>query len=124
MTWQEIIDFCLTFPAAYEDYPFDHIDTSGRWTLMRHRTNKKSFAQIYERGGKLCVNLKCNPLEADFLRQMFADVTPGYHTNKTHWNTVTLGGDVSDAELMRMIEQSYDLIKPKRKPKGAVSEAD
>jgi predicted DNA-binding protein (MmcQ/YjbR family) len=25
MTRQEIIDYCLTFPAAYEDYPFDEV---------------------------------------------------------------------------------------------------
>ena len=68
---------------------------------------------IYERLGKLSVNLKCDPFEADFLRQAFEDVTPGWHMNKTHWNTVTLGGDVPEDELKRMIEQSYDLIKPK-----------
>jgi len=113
MTRQAIIDFCLTLPATYEDYPFASIADIGIWTVMRHRTNKKSFAYIYERHGKLCVNLKCDPLEADFLCQMFTDVTPGYHMNKTHWNTVTIGGDVPDTELMRMIEQSYDLIKPK-----------
>ena len=28
--------------------------------------NTKSFALIYERNGKLCVNLECDPLEADF----------------------------------------------------------
>jgi predicted DNA-binding protein (MmcQ/YjbR family) len=33
--------------------------------------------------------------------------------NKTHWNMVTLDGDVPDDELKRMIERSYDLIKPK-----------
>ena len=33
--------------------------------------------------------------------------------NKTHWNTVTLGGDVLDDELKRQIGRSYDLIKPK-----------
>jgi len=48
-TRQEIIDFCLTFPAAYEDYPF-------------------------------------------------ADIK-----------------DILDDELKRMIEQSYNLIKPKGK---------
>jgi len=52
-------------------------------------------------------------MEADFLRQAFIDVTPGYHMNKTHWNTVYIGGDVPDNELRRMIEKSYDLIKPK-----------
>jgi predicted DNA-binding protein (MmcQ/YjbR family) len=33
--------------------------------------------------------------------------------SKTHWNTVTLGGDVPEDELKRMIESSYELIKPK-----------
>lgn len=113
MTRQDIIDYCLIFPATYEDYPFDDIADPGAWTVMRHRANKKSFTLIYERNGKLCVNLKCNPLEADFLRQAFAGVTPGYHMNKEHWNTVVVGSDVTDEELKRQIWNSYDLIKPK-----------
>ncbi len=113
MTKQELINFCLTFPSAYEDYPFDDIVDAGAWTVMRHRANKKGFAHIYKRNGKLCINLKCDPLEADFLRQLFVDVTPAYHMNKMHWNTVTLGGDVSNQELRRMIGRSYDLVKPK-----------
>jgi len=62
---------------------------------------------------KLCVNLKCDPFEANFLRQAFEDVIPGWHMNKTHWNTVKLGGDVPEEELKRQIGKSYDLIKPK-----------
>ncbi|MDR1704906.1 MAG: MmcQ/YjbR family DNA-binding protein [Clostridiales bacterium] len=117
MTRRELIDFCLTFPAAYEDYPFDDLADIGAWTVMRYRANRKGFAHIYERNGGLCINLKCDPFEADFLRQVFADVMPAYHMNKRHWITVTLGGDVPDDELGRMIERSYDLIKPKgRKP--------
>ena len=124
MTRKDLIDFCLTFPAAYEDYPFDDVADDGAWTVMRHRTNKKSFALIYQRHGKLCVNLKCEPLEADFLRKVFADVTPAYHMNKVHWNTVTLGGDVPDEKLKRMIGRSYDLIKPKvRKARSVTSSA-
>jgi predicted DNA-binding protein (MmcQ/YjbR family) len=113
MTRQELIDFCLTFPLAYEDYPFDNITAPGAWTVMRHKTNKKSFALIYQWNGKLSVNLKCDPLDADFLRQMFTDITPAYHMNKVHWNTITFGGDVSEKEIKRQIANSYDLIKPK-----------
>ena len=118
MTRQEIIDYCLTLPATYEDYPFDKITDPGKWTVMRHKTNKKSFAMIYERHGKLCVNLKCDPFEADFLRQMYVDLSPGYHMNKTHWNTITLGGDVPDDALRFMVEQSYGLIRPKERTKN------
>ena len=117
MTRQELIDLCLTFPAAFEDYPFDSIADAGAWAVMRHRTNKKSFALIYERNNKLCVNLKCDPFEADFLRQVFEDVLPAYHMNKVHWNTILIGGDVPHDELKRMIKQSYDLTaykKPRR----------
>ncbi|HWP79290.1 MAG TPA: MmcQ/YjbR family DNA-binding protein [Candidatus Acidoferrum sp.] len=115
MTRQALIRHCLTFPAAYEDYPFDDAADAGAWTVMRHGANKKSFALIYERGGHLCVNLKCEPFEADFLRRAYRGVTPAYHMNKVHWNTVTVGSDVPEDELLRQIARSYDLIKPKVK---------
>lgn len=113
MTRRELIEYCLAFPLAYEDYPFDNIADAGAWTVMRHKANKKSFALIYERNSKLCVNLKCDPFEADFLRQAFEGVKPAYHMNKTHWNTVVVGSNVPEEELFRQIEKSYDLIKPK-----------
>lgn len=113
MTRRELIDCCLSLPLVYEDYPFDDVIDESAWTAMRHRTNKKCFAFITTRNGRLMVNLKCNPMEADFLRNSFTDVTPGYHMNKTHWNTVYVGGDVPENELLQMIERSYDLIKPK-----------
>lgn len=113
MTRKEIIDYCLTFPSAYEDYPFSDIKDIGIWTVMRHGSNKKTFAQIYERHGRLCVNLKCEPFEADFLRQSFKDISPAYHMNKAHWNGILIDGDVSSEEIKRQIGNSYDLIKPK-----------
>lgn len=117
MTRRELIDLCLTFSDAYEDYPFDDFpDDPAAWTVMRHVSNKKSFALIYDRGG-LQINLKCEPLRADLLRQLYEGVTPAYHMNKMHWNTVVPGSDVGADELYGMIEHSYDLTAPKRKAK-------
>jgi predicted DNA-binding protein (MmcQ/YjbR family) len=121
MTRRELIDFSLTFPSAYEDYPFDEVADDAAWTVMRHRGNKKSFAFIFERHGRLCVNLKCEPLEADLLRRVYADVSPAYHMNKIHWNTVSLGGDVPEDDLKRMVEHSYDLVKPKLRKRARSS---
>lgn len=114
MTRRALIDYCLTYPDAYEDYPFDDPKSAGAWTVMRHRLNKKGFAFIYEREG-LCVNLKCEPLRADFLRQLYTGVTPAYHMNKEHWNTVHLDAEMPEDDLYDMIEHSYRLTMPKVK---------
>jgi len=113
MTRDELIEYCLAFPSAYEDYPFDKIADDNAWAVIRHKANKKSFALIYTRNGNLCVNLKCEPSEAVFLRQVYADLTAAYHMNKDHWNTIKVGGDIPDNEIQDMIRRSYDLIKPK-----------
>ena len=108
MTKRELIDYCLTYPAVYEDYPFD--ETTA---LVRHSGNKKMFALVDFLNGRLHITLKCNPIKADFLRQIFESVVPGYHMNKEHWNTVYIDGDVPESELNEMIQHSYDLTKPK-----------
>jgi predicted DNA-binding protein (MmcQ/YjbR family) len=107
MTKQELIDYCLTFPDAYEDYPFDEA-----WTAMRHLSNAKTFAFIYIRNDKLCLNLKCDPMRSDFLRSVYTCVQPAYHMNKEHWNTVVADGDVPPDELFALIQHSYELTKP------------
>jgi predicted DNA-binding protein (MmcQ/YjbR family) len=113
MTRQMLIDYCLTFPLSYEDYPFDVVADENATTVIRHKSNKKSFALIMRHRGELYLNLKCEPFEADFLRQTFDGVIPGYHMNKEHWNTIIIGSDVPDEEIYRQIEHSYDLITPK-----------
>jgi predicted DNA-binding protein (MmcQ/YjbR family) len=104
-TRAELITYCLTYPEAYEDYPFrDH-----QWTVIRHRKNKKVFAWIYERDGKVCINLKCDPEWVEFWRNAFSGVLPGYHLNKKYWNTILLDGSVPDEDIRRMIGESFDL---------------
>ncbi|MEG0020600.1 MAG: MmcQ/YjbR family DNA-binding protein [Oscillospiraceae bacterium] len=110
MTRTELIEHCLSYLGTVEDYPFEDKNS----TIIRHSRNRKWFALIFEMGGKLCINLKCEPMEADFLRSVYKDVAPGWHMNKAHWNTVSLGGDVPEKELFSMIEESYNLTKPKK----------
>jgi predicted DNA-binding protein (MmcQ/YjbR family) len=44
------------------------------------------------------------------LRHEYDAVTPGYHLNKDHWNTVALNGSVPDRELRKMIAHSYEQV--------------
>jgi predicted DNA-binding protein (MmcQ/YjbR family) len=54
--------------------------------------------------------VKCDPEKAISLREEYEEVQPGYHMNKTHWNTVYMNGRVSETRLKEMIDHSYDLI--------------
>ena len=56
-----------------------------------------------------------NVLAQLFLRDMFDAVRPGYHMNKTHWNTVILDGSIPPGEIERMIDRSYGLVVRKLK---------
>ncbi len=58
----------------------------------------------------LRVSVKCEPRLAEALRAAHPEVTPGYHLNKVHWNTVTIGGGLPDGAIRDMIEDSYDLV--------------
>ena len=114
MTKQELIEYGLTIPGAAADAPFD--DES---VVLRCRANRKWFALLLQVQGECCVNLKCDPMRADFYRRLYRDVTPGWHMNKTHWNTVRLGGDVPDEELQNMLLHSYDLVRPRGTKRAA-----
>tara|TARA_R110000737_G_scaffold283070_2_gene289711 strand:- start:2067 stop:2459 length:393 start_codon:yes stop_codon:yes gene_type:complete len=71
--------------------------------------------------GHYCINLKCDPVEAVMLRDIFAAVIPGYHMNKSQWNTVILDGSIPQGEIERMIDNSYMLVVSKMTKKDQQS---
>jgi len=56
------------------------------------------------------VNLKCDPELAIQLREKYQGVSPGYHMNKKHWNTVCVNKDINDIQLKTWIDYSYTLV--------------
>lgn len=104
---QEILDYGMTFPDVYIDTPF----RDDNWVLLRCRKNRHAFAWTYERNGHIWVNVKVDPQWRDFWRNAYASVVPAYHQNKEHWNSIILDGTIPDAEIRRMIAESYDLVK-------------
>jgi predicted DNA-binding protein (MmcQ/YjbR family) len=70
----------------------------------------KLFALTDVEALPLTVNLKCDPDLAVELRERYPAVQPGYHMNKTHWNTVELDGSLTDDEVKQMIDHSYELV--------------
>ena len=110
LTRKEAIAACMTLPDAYEDYPFGD-DT---WTVMRHQTNRKMFAAIYERQGRIWINVKAEPNWGDFWKTVYPAVVPAYHMNKLHWISIILDGSMTDQDIFHLIDDSYRLTLPKK----------
>ena len=101
-SFEQCRDYCLMQLQSVEDFPFGP-------DIYVYKTGK-IFAILSEQDGIARVNLKCDPAEARMLRDIFPAITPGYHMNKQHWNTVLLDGSVPENEIKRQIDNSYQLI--------------
>ncbi|MFW5851386.1 MAG: MmcQ/YjbR family DNA-binding protein [Bacteroidota bacterium] len=55
------------------------------------------------------ISIKCNPELALELREQYPEVTPAYHFNKKHWNTINLNGSIHKELLTNWIDHSYEL---------------
>jgi|SRR6185437_10128894 len=107
MNVEEITEYCLSKKGVKESFPF------GNETLV-FKVNKKVFCLMGLENIPLQFNVKCNPELAIELREQYPAVTPGYHMNKKHWNTIIVDGSLPAKLIKEFIDQSYDLVKPKK----------
>jgi predicted DNA-binding protein (MmcQ/YjbR family) len=103
MTPEELRRHCLSFPGAEETFPF----AAG---VSVFKVEGKMFALSRLGADSLSVSLKCEPTLAEQLREAHAAVTPGYHLNKRHWNTVLIDGSLPNQMVRDLVEDSYDLV--------------
>jgi predicted DNA-binding protein (MmcQ/YjbR family) len=96
-------EYCLSKPHATEGTPFGP-------DVLAFKVGGKMFALAAFEEVPTTVNLKCDPDLALDLRDRYAQVKPGYHMNKKHWNTVEIETGIPDAELRKMIDHSYELV--------------
>ena len=99
----EFREYCLMKLDVTEGMPFGE-------TVLVFKVAGKMFALMSLDEVPVTANLKCNPDLALELRDRYEQVRPGYHMNKKHWNTVEIEGGISQAELRKMIDHSYDLV--------------
>lgn len=109
-TRQQAIALCKEWPDSFEDYPFH----DPNWTVMRHKTNRKSFAMIFEYQGKLWMNVKAEPSWGDFWKATFPAVVPAYHMNKRHWIGIILDGSMTREQVQTCVRESYAMTRNKR----------
>ncbi len=103
MNLEEIRAYCLQKKGASIDFPFDDV-------TMVIKVGDKMFILIAIENDPIRINLKCDPFNAEGLRERYNAVTPGYHMNKKHWNTVSMDNTIPDDIIKEMIDDSYDLV--------------
>lgn len=103
MTGEEARDYFLSKPQAWLDFPFGD-------DVYVFKIKTKMFGTLGWENEVARINLKCDPQEALMLRDVFEAVVPGYHMNKTHWNTIILDGSLPRGEIERMVDNSYALV--------------
>jgi predicted DNA-binding protein (MmcQ/YjbR family) len=101
MTIDAIREFCIRLKDVTESFPFDD-------DALVFKVKGKMFALLSLQDRWL--NLKCEPEKAITLREQYESVTPGYHMNKRHWNTIDLGGNIPEKLIKEWIAESYELV--------------
>jgi len=103
MDLESFREYCLSKPEATEGTPFGP-------DVLVFKVGGKIFALASLDDVPARANLKCDPDLALELRDRYEQVTPGYHMNKKHWNTVEIESGIPDIELRKMIDHSYELV--------------
>jgi predicted DNA-binding protein (MmcQ/YjbR family) len=103
MDFEAMRAYLLAKPGTTEEVPF------GPEALV-FKVLGKMFALVAWEASPVRVSLKCDPDRALELRSVFKAVRGAYHFNKKHWNMVDLDGSVPEAEVLGMIDDSYDLV--------------
>ena len=102
-SYEGLMAYLENKPAVTSDFPFG-LDTRV------FRVGNKIFVLMSWDQEPIRISLKAEPTDAVILRQTYPAVTPGYHLNKRHWNTLVCDGSVPDEEVRHMIDESYRLV--------------
>ncbi|MBD3747956.1 MAG: MmcQ/YjbR family DNA-binding protein [Sphingobacteriales bacterium] len=102
MNIESLREYCISKAGVTEGFPF------GEDTLV-FKVGGKIFL-LTSLNHPISFNVKCVPEKAIQLRELYTEVTPGYHMNKKHWNTVFYNGSLTNHQLKEMINHSYDLV--------------
>ena len=96
-------NYCLSKKGATEYFPFDE-------ETLVFRVGSKMFALTSIEKIPFRFNLKCEPEWAIELRETYPCITPGWHMNKKHWNTIEIDGSLSEKFIRKLIDHSYELV--------------
>lgn len=106
MNIEELRIFCLNLNRVTESFPFDA-------STLVFKVEGKIFAIIPLDASDTQITLKCDPEKAIILRETYDCITPAWHMNKKHWNTVYFNDLITKELLINLILHSYNEVTAK-----------
>lgn len=99
--------------ARAEELPSTTVGTpfGPDWDVWKVRG--KVFMLQTEVTGVEMVTLKAAPSAGIALREMYPDISPGYHMNKRHWISLTPGPSLDEELVRELVTESYLLVVEK-----------
>lgn len=110
-----------TLKSYLMDKPFTTLEYPFGDDVHVFKVKAKMFVLVSHHEGQMSMNLKCDPLESESLREVFPAIKPGYHMSKKHWITLHFDGSVPDGEIFRLIDNSFNLVVSKMTKKDQAS---
>lgn len=102
MNVEDLRYYCLSLPQVEERMPF------GDDTLCFCIAGKMFLLIALDYSD--FVNMKCDPDRAVELRESYVGISPGWHMNKRHWNSVYFRSDVDDDLFLELVRHSYNCV--------------
>ena len=100
---EAVREYCLSKKGVEETFPFDN-DT------LVFKVLGKMFLLTSLTTSPFRFNVKCDPIIAIESREQYPFIIPGFHMDKTHWNTITISENVSPQFVANWIDHSYELV--------------
>lgn len=105
MNIEEYRDYCLSVKGATECMPF------GENVLVFKVMDKMfTFATLQPKNGRFWADMKCAPDKAEELIEQYRDIFWGPFSDKKHWITVYLEGDVPDKLIKELINHLVEEV--------------
>ncbi|NKB60467.1 MAG: MmcQ/YjbR family DNA-binding protein [Alphaproteobacteria bacterium] len=112
MKLEEFKAHCLSKNGVEDSYPMRGecvwMKVAGKMFAL---TNVRDFKMNGEMVAPFhFINLKCDPEKAVALRARHPAIQPGWHQNKTHWNSLLMDGSLDDRLVADLTDHAYDIV--------------
>jgi predicted DNA-binding protein (MmcQ/YjbR family) len=105
MTWDELLDYCLAKPGAWQDEPWEGDVVA--------KVGPKIFAFLGAGRQGLSVGLKCGASREaadEWVLRFPGDASAMRYIGRSGWNTLAVGGGIPDDEVLEAVDASYAMV--------------